>query len=50
MKQQTVIIITALILVTATAVLLVVRKELCEVRFRTGVMEVAVSLAYESRK
>lgn len=49
MKQQRVITVTALIIIAAIAVVLVSRKDLCEVRIRTDHTEVAVFMAYESK-
>lgn len=49
MKQQTAILIATIVIGTAIAVILVTRKDLCEVRFRTGLMEVAVFMDYEPK-
>ena len=48
MKQQKAILI-ALIVICITVIMsvLVMRKDLCEVRFRTGQTEIAVFTAYE---
>ncbi|ELY5803526.1 type I toxin-antitoxin system Hok family toxin [Cronobacter sakazakii] len=51
MKQQKAILIALIIIcITAIMAVLVTRKDLCEVRIRTGHMEVAVFTAYESVK
>ncbi|MEI2266354.1 Hok/Gef family protein [Erwinia sp. CGal63] len=49
MKQRTAILIAIIVIVAATAVLLVTRKDLCEVRLRTGDTEIAVFMDYEPR-
>lgn len=49
MNQQKAIIIAAVICIAVIAVVLVSRKDLCEVRIRSGQTEVAVFTAYESR-
>ncbi|OSK25434.1 hypothetical protein EAMG_05362 [Escherichia coli M056] len=51
MKQQKAMLI-ALIVICITVIVteLVTRKDLCEVRIRTGHTEVAVFTAYESEK
>lgn len=49
MKQQTAILIATIVITTAVAVILVTREDLCEVRIRTGQMEVAVFMDYEPR-
>lgn len=49
MKQQTAILIATIVIVAALSVLLVTRKDLCEVRIRTGHMEVAVFMDYEPK-
>nr|EFJ4089223.1 type I toxin-antitoxin system Hok family toxin [Escherichia coli] len=51
MKQQKAMLI-ALIVICLTVIVtaLVTRKDLCEVRIRTGQTEVAVFTAYESEK
>lgn len=50
MKQQKAIIIaTIVICVAALAVVLITRKDLCEVRIRSGQTEVAVFMDYETR-
>ncbi|WP_024247180.1 Hok/Gef family protein [Escherichia coli] len=51
MKQQKAMLI-ALIVICLTVIVttLVTRKDLCEVRIRTGQTEVAVFVAYESEK
>ncbi|EEQ8094390.1 type I toxin-antitoxin system Hok family toxin [Escherichia coli] len=51
MKQQKAMLI-ALIVICLTVILtvLVARKDLCEVRIRTGQTEVAVFVDYESEK
>ncbi|ELY5939601.1 type I toxin-antitoxin system Hok family toxin [Cronobacter malonaticus] len=51
MKQQKAILIALIVIcITAVAAVLVTRKDLCEVRIRTGNMEVAVFTAYESEE
>ncbi|EOG5422598.1 Hok/Gef family protein [Cronobacter sakazakii] len=51
MKQQKAILIALIVIcITAVAAVLVTRKDLCEVRIRTGHMEVAVFTAYESEE
>ena len=50
MKQPGTIVIVFLLLLAATAAKLVDRADLREVRLRTGMLEVAVSLACESGK
>ncbi|ELY4546032.1 type I toxin-antitoxin system Hok family toxin [Cronobacter sakazakii] len=51
MKQQKAILIALIVIcITAIMAVLVTRKDLCEVRIRTGHMEVAVFTAYESVK
>ncbi|MBW7983458.1 protein HokC/D [Enterobacillus tribolii] len=47
MKQQLVIVIV--ICITMLAVTLIARKDLCEIRIRSGQTEVAAFTAYESR-
>lgn len=49
MKQQTAILIATLVIGAALAAILVMRKDLCEVRIRTGHTEVAVFMDYESK-
>lgn len=49
MKQREAILIALIVIVAATAVILVTRKDLREVRFRTGHTEVAVFMDYEPR-
>lgn len=49
MKQQTAILIATIVIGAALAVILVMRKDLCEVRIRTGHTEVAVFMDYESK-
>lgn len=49
MKQQTAILIATLVIGAALAAMLVMRKDLCEVRIRTGHTEVAVFMDYESK-
>ncbi|EEZ9369696.1 type I toxin-antitoxin system Hok family toxin [Escherichia coli] len=51
MKQQKAMLV-ALIVICLTAIVtaLVTRKDLCEVRIRTGQTEVAVFTAYESEE
>jgi protein HokC/D len=49
MKQQKAMIIALIVLcITVIMVVLVTRKDLCEVCFRNGQAEVAVFTAYES--
>ncbi|EAM8673228.1 type I toxin-antitoxin system Hok family toxin [Salmonella enterica subsp. enterica] len=51
MKQQKAMIIALIVIcITAIMAVLVTRKDLCEVRFRTGQTEVAVFTAYEPVK
>jgi len=51
MKQQKALIVALIVIcITALMVVLVTRKDLCEVRIRTGQTEVAVFTAYESVK
>ncbi|WP_036627149.1 Hok/Gef family protein [Pantoea sp. AS-PWVM4] len=50
MKQHTTIMFVILLILAVTAVILVSRKDLCEIRYRTAVTEVAVSLACETLK
>ncbi|PNF10519.1 protein hokC [Enterobacter cancerogenus] len=51
MKQQKAIIVALIVIcITVIFAVLVTRKDLCEVRLRTGKMEVAVFTAYESVK
>lgn len=49
MKQQTAILIATLVIGAALAAILVMRKDLCEVRIRTGHTEIAVFMDYESK-
>lgn len=51
MKQQKTILIALIVIcITAIMAVLVTRKDLCEVRLRTGQTEVAVFTAYEPVK
>ncbi|WP_343529286.1 Hok/Gef family protein [Yokenella regensburgei] len=51
MKQQKAFIIALIVIcITVIMAVLMARKDLCSVRFRTGQMEVAVFTAYESVK
>ncbi|EES1960733.1 type I toxin-antitoxin system Hok family toxin [Escherichia coli] len=51
MKQQKAMLIALIaICITVVVTVLVTRKDLCEVRIRTGQTEVAVFTAYESEK
>ncbi|EBD6267014.1 type I toxin-antitoxin system hok family toxin [Salmonella enterica subsp. enterica serovar Offa] len=51
MKQQKAMLIAlTVICITAIMAVLVTRKDLCEVRIRTGQTEVAVFTAYESEE
>ncbi|ELE9727903.1 type I toxin-antitoxin system Hok family toxin [Enterobacter kobei] len=51
MKQQKAILIALIVIcITAIMVVLVTRKDLCEVRLRTGQTEVTVFTAYEPVK
>ncbi|EOC9629701.1 Hok/Gef family protein [Enterobacter ludwigii] len=51
MKQQKAILIALIVIcITVVMAVLVTRKDLCEVRIRTGKTEVAVFTAYESVK
>ncbi|KLH40984.1 regulatory protein [Escherichia coli] len=47
MKQQKAMLIALVICLTVIVTALVTRKDLCEVRIRTGQTEVAVFTAYE---
>ncbi|AKH65013.1 regulatory protein [Photorhabdus thracensis] len=49
MKQQKAIFIAIVICIAALAAVLVTRKDLCEVRIRSGQTEVAVFMDYEPR-
>ena len=49
MKQQLAILIATIVIATALAAILVTRKDLCEVRIRTGQTEVAVFMGYEPK-
>ncbi|WP_445497650.1 type I toxin-antitoxin system Hok family toxin [Photorhabdus sp. SF281] len=49
MKQQKAIFIAIVICIAALAAGLVTRKDLCEVRIRSGQTEVAVFMDYETR-
>lgn len=49
MKQYKAILIATLVLGAVIAVILVTRKDLCEVRIRTGHTEVAVVMGYEPK-
>ncbi|USS95777.1 type I toxin-antitoxin system Hok family toxin [Serratia symbiotica] len=49
MKQQMAILIATTVVAAAIAVTLVTRKDLCEVRIRTGQAEVAVFMDYEPK-
>ena len=51
MKQQKAILIALIVIcITVIMAVLTMRKDLCEVRIRTGQTEVAVFTAYESVK
>ncbi|EEX8417311.1 type I toxin-antitoxin system Hok family toxin [Escherichia coli] len=51
MKQQKAMLIALIVIcITVVVTVLVARKDLCEVRIRTGQTEVAVFTAYESEK
>ncbi|CAM6964321.1 Type I toxin-antitoxin system Hok family toxin [Escherichia coli] len=51
MKQQKAMLIVLIVIcLTVIATVLVTRKDLCEVRIRTGQTEVAVFVDYESEK
>ncbi|EHM2893955.1 type I toxin-antitoxin system Hok family toxin [Escherichia coli] len=51
MKQQKAMLIALIVIcLTVIAMALVMRKDLCEVRIRTGQTEVAVFVDYESRE
>lgn len=51
MKQQKAMLIVLIVIcLTVIATVLVTRKDLCEVRIRTGQTEVAVFVDYESRE
>ncbi|NHB90503.1 hypothetical protein C5471_23675 [Photorhabdus tasmaniensis] len=49
MKQQKAIFIAIVICIAALAAVLVTRKDLCEVRIRSGQTEVAVFMDYEPK-
>lgn len=49
MKQHKAILIATILLGAVIAAILVTRKDLCEVRIRTGHMEVAAIMDYEPR-
>ncbi|NHB90552.1 hypothetical protein C5471_23960 [Photorhabdus tasmaniensis] len=50
MKQQKAVLIAIIVIcIAALAVVLVTRKDLCEVRIRSGQTEVAVFMDYETR-
>ncbi|AWK42593.1 hypothetical protein A4R40_14375 [Photorhabdus laumondii subsp. laumondii] len=49
MKQQKAIFIAIVICIAALAAVLVTRKDLCEVRIRSGQTEVAVFMDYETK-
>ncbi|WP_448512388.1 Hok/Gef family protein [Photorhabdus laumondii] len=49
MKQQKAIFIAIVICATALAAVLITRKDLCEVRIRSGQTEVAVFMDYETK-
>lgn len=48
MKQFTAMLFASFMIMALTAAILGSRKDLCEIRFRTRFMEVAVSMACES--
>ncbi|EAO8631486.1 type I toxin-antitoxin system Hok family toxin [Salmonella enterica] len=51
MKQQKAVLIALIVIcITVVMAVLVTRKDLCEVRIRTGQTEVAVFTAYESEE
>ncbi|EAP4217254.1 type I toxin-antitoxin system Hok family toxin [Salmonella enterica subsp. enterica serovar Pomona] len=51
MKQQKAILIALIVIcITVVMAVLVTRKDLCEVRIRTGQTEVTVFTAYESEE
>ncbi|EDT3963396.1 type I toxin-antitoxin system Hok family toxin [Salmonella enterica subsp. enterica serovar Richmond] len=51
MKQQKAMLIALIVIcITVVMAVLVMRKDLCEVRIRTGQTEVAVFTAYESEE
>ncbi|AMZ16767.1 type I toxin-antitoxin system Hok family toxin [Salmonella enterica] len=51
MKQQKAMLIALIVIcITVVMAVLVTRKDLCEVRIRTGQTEVAVFTAYESEE
>ncbi|EFB5187776.1 type I toxin-antitoxin system Hok family toxin [Escherichia albertii] len=51
MKQQKAMLIALIVIcITVVVTALVTRKDLCEVRIRTGQTEVAVFTAYESEE
>ncbi|EEC9605504.1 type I toxin-antitoxin system Hok family toxin [Escherichia coli] len=50
MQQKAMLIALIVICITVVVTALVTRKDLCEVRIRTGQTEVAVFVDYESEK
>ncbi|EAQ5935408.1 type I toxin-antitoxin system Hok family toxin [Salmonella enterica] len=51
MKQQKAMLIALIVIcITVVMAVLVTRKDLCEVRIRTGQTEIAVFTAYESEE
>ncbi|MFH8134601.1 Hok/Gef family protein [Pantoea osteomyelitidis] len=50
MKQHSAVFIAVILIIAATSVALVMRKDLCEVRIKTGLTDVAVLMACESVK
>lgn len=49
MKQHKAIFFATIVIATAVAVILVTRKDLCEVRIRIGQTKVAVFMGYEPK-
>lgn len=50
MKQHSAIFIAVILIIAVTNIALVMRKDLCEVRIKTGLIDVAVLMACESVK
>ncbi|WP_130834790.1 Hok/Gef family protein [[Erwinia] mediterraneensis] len=50
MKQQAAIIIATLVIIAAVVAMLIMRKDLCEIRFRTDQAELSAVMACEPVK
>ncbi|MFH8134193.1 Hok/Gef family protein [Pantoea osteomyelitidis] len=50
MKQRRAIFIASILIAAIFVIALVMRKDLCEVQIKTGLIDVAVYMAYESIK